>query len=142
MDGTLLAVQPGEKLKVWVNPIRTDWALVSRPDGEFLGAARYMAPTQFGNPVANGNLGELALARAEQKSRTAEAVGGAIIREAERRESNFRAIGKAAAAMDKPPQFDKVGAADVMALTEKPVDAASDDEDDGSFPAWMKAGNN
>lgn len=142
MDGTLLAVQPGEKLKVWVNPIRTDWALVSRPDGEFLGAARYMAPTQFGNPVANGNLGELALARAEQKSRTAEAVGGAIIREAERRESNFRAIGKAAAAMDKPPQFDKVGAADVMALTEKPVDAASDDDDDGSFPAWMKAGNN
>lgn len=101
-DGSVLCLQPGEKVKVWVNPIRTDWALVSRREGEFLGASRYMAPTQFGNPVANGNLGELALARAEQKSRAAEAKGAAIVREAERREKNFRALGKAAAAKEKP----------------------------------------
>lgn len=134
-DGSVLCLQPGEKVKVWVNPIRTDWALVSRREGEFLGASRYMAPTQFGNPVANGNLGELALARAEQKSRAAEAKGAAIVREAERREKNFRALGKAAAAKEKPV-FDHVEAVDVLAITETtgapvPTPTQEEDEDDG-----------
>lgn len=64
-DGAVETLSPGTRLRVWVNPIRSDWALVSRPDGEFLGAARYMAPTVFGDPSASGSLAELAAAGAD-----------------------------------------------------------------------------
>lgn len=100
-DGAVETLAPGTRLRVWVNPIRSDWALVSRPGGEFLGAARYMAPTVFGDSSARGNLAELAQARADQRRRLASAVGGKRARAAERRASNARALAAAAAAPEE-----------------------------------------
>ena len=100
MDMTLRHLAKGEKLHVWVNPIRVDWALVSRPSGEFLGMAKYMAATRFGQAMGDGNLGELALARSEQKRRLSSVLGGRIVREQERRAGNARALSAAAAACD------------------------------------------
>ena len=92
MDMTLRHLGKGEKLHVWVNPIRVDWALVSRPTGEFVGMAKYMAATRFGQAMGDGNLGELALARSEQQRRLSSVLGGRITRTEERRESNYRTI--------------------------------------------------
>lgn len=102
MDATLLHLTKGEKLHVWVNPIRVDWALVSRPTGEFLGLAKYMAATQFGSAMGDGNLGELALARSDQKRRLSSVLGGRVTRIEERRANNARVLAAAANAVPKP----------------------------------------
>ena len=97
-DGTLLHLGKGETVDVWVNPVRIDWALVCKPDGVFLGLAKYMAPTVFGNQVKGGNLGELALARSEQKARANVVAGARLMRATERRADNARVLARAAAA--------------------------------------------
>lgn len=90
--------QEGEQLRVWVNPINVNWALVSRPSGEFLGVAKYLAPSVWGDVEGmRGNLGELAITRAEQKKRLEHALAGRVKREAERRTRNAAAV---AAAID------------------------------------------
>lgn len=103
-DGTLLHLGKGETIDVWVNPVRIDWALVCKPDGVFLGLAKYMAPTVFGNQVKSGNLGELALARSEQKARTNVVAGARLMRETERRADNARVLARAAAAPSRAAQ--------------------------------------
>ena len=103
-DGTLLHLSKGETVDVWVNPVRIDWALVCKPDGVFLGLAKYMAPTVFGNQVKGGNLGELALARSEQKARANVVAGARLMRETERRADNARILARAAAAPSRAAQ--------------------------------------
>ena len=103
-DGTLLHLAKGEVVDVWVNPVRIDWALVAKPDGVFLGLAKFMAPTVFGNQVKNGNLGELALARSEQRGRLAAVAGARLVRETERRANNARVLERAATAASSAAQ--------------------------------------
>lgn len=100
-DGTLLHLAKGEEVDVWVNPFKVDWALVAKPSGEFLGRAKFMAPTVFGARTETGNLGELALARSRQRGEVAAAVGERLVRETERRERNARALAEAAAAPEE-----------------------------------------
>lgn len=97
-DGTLLHLAKGEEIDVWVNPFRVNWALVARPSGEFLGRAKFLAPTVFGAREAADGLVELALARSEQRGRVAAAAGERLERVAERRAANARALAEAAAA--------------------------------------------
>ncbi len=73
-------------------------------DGVFLGLAKYMAPTVFGNQVKGGNLGELALARSEQKARANVVAGARLMRETERRADNARVLAQAAAAPSRAAQ--------------------------------------
>ena len=88
--------QDGTELRVWVNPIDVNFALVSRPMGEFLGRAKYLAPSVWGDTEGMaGNVGELVVARAEQNRRLKHALAGRVKREAERRERNVAAVGKA-----------------------------------------------
>lgn len=146
IDATLLHLAKGEKLHVWVNPIRVDWALVSRPTGEFLGLAKYMAATRFGSAMGDGNLGELALARSEQKRRLSSVLGGRITRIEERRANNARVLAAAAEAYAKPPTFkgedalslDEMTAASRMARDDAPdAGQEEDDETDGFSLARM-----
>ena len=91
--------QEGEQLRVWVNPINVNFALVSRPSGEFLGIAKYLAPSVWGDVDGMaGNLGELAISRAEQRQRLEHALAGRVKRESERRVRNCAAIAAAGAA--------------------------------------------
>lgn len=91
--------QDGEKLRVWVNPINVNFALVSRPTGEFLGIAKYLAPTVWGDVDGMaGNLGELAISRAEQNRRLEHALAGRVKHENERRVRNSAAVAAACAA--------------------------------------------
>lgn len=127
-DATLLHLAKDEKLRVWVNPIRVDWALVSRPSGEFLGMAKYMAATRFGQAAGDGNLGELALARSEQKRRLSSVLGGRVVREAERREGNARALAAAQEAAFAMPRKAGVKSADVLGIA--PETPAFEDEEE------------
>ena len=115
-DGARQLLEEGERLHVWVNPIRPDYALVSRPDGVFLGLAKLVVATQFGQKDDGQNLGFLALVRGEQQRRAAQVAGGRLSREAARRAGNARALGAAAAAEDAGPVFGDVQAASLADL--------------------------
>lgn len=128
-DETLLHLAKDERLRVWVNPIRVDWALVSRPSGEFLGIAKYMAATRFGQAAGDGNLGELALARSEQKRRLSSVLGGRIVREADWREGNARALAAAQEAAFAMPRKAGVKSADVLGIASEPVAPAYEEEE-------------
>ena len=115
-DQGVVYVEAGEKLRVWVNPMNVNWALVSRADGQFLGLARHLAPAQFGKTNEDA-LGELQLSRSEQRRRLAEVVGGRAIREVEREMHNIGVINRALDAAGAATTFKGVEAADVMHLT-------------------------
>lgn len=117
-DGSPLFLGEGTKLKVWVNPAKPDFALVSQEDGVFLGLATCLTETVYGNRTKHGNLAELAKVRAEQTGRAQAAFGGLAAAAVERRERNMRAIAGARAAAGATPSFKGVEAADVMALTD------------------------
>ena len=86
-DRGIYVAQRGEKLRVWVNPINDNWAMVSRPDGEFLGVAPQLMANPFGASAEEqrGNLAELAITRAEQQQRLSIALAGRLRREVNRR---------------------------------------------------------
>ena len=123
-DHTPLFLEEGTKLKVWVNPAKPDYALVSGEDGVFLGLATYLTETVYGNRTQHGNLAELARVRAEQTGRVRAAFGGVQVAAVEHRERNMRAVRAMAAAANATPSFRGVDAADVMGLTDK-VEAVS-----------------
>lgn len=114
-DGTQRVLNQGEKLEVWVNPIRTDWALVSLASGEFLGIAPLCAAAEFGQSNREA-LGALSLFRGEQRRRAAETLGGKINRETARRAGNARILASAEEAAGRAPAFAGVEGADVLAL--------------------------
>ena len=100
-DRTPLFLAEGTELKVWVNPAKPDYALVSSEDGVFLGLAAYLSETVYGNRTKHGNLAELAKVRAEQTGRVRAAFGGIAAATVERRERNMRAVRAAAAAVQE-----------------------------------------
>ncbi len=98
-EGTTRIPAEGERLKVWVNPMCPDAALVADADGRFLGAAPRLSAVRHGDvAAAKDNLGILALMRGEQKRRVAAALDGRVRRETERRDENRRALDAAAQA--------------------------------------------
>lgn len=142
LDRGIYVVRPGEKLRVWVNPINDNWAMVSRPDGEFLGVAPQLMANPFGASAEEqrGNLAELAITRAEQQQRLSIALAGRLRREVNRRGKAVEALTRAAIAAGaaETPRFNGVDAADVMALTDTTVPppssaAGADAEEEGSF---------
>ena len=128
-DGTTQILEDGDRLHVWVNPIRPDYALVSRPDGVFMGVAKLTVVTAFGQREDGANLGFLSLVRGEQRRRAAVAAGGRLAREVERRRGNARAFAEAFAA-DGAPVFGDVDAASLEDLSGARDEA---DVDGGEF---------
>lgn len=96
--GQNVMLEPGTKLQVWVNPLRFDWAIACTMAGEFVGVAPMMAPTIHGGD-ASANLGVMQLFRSAAKGRAAVAAAGRVMRNAERKRGNSRAIAKALAAV-------------------------------------------
>lgn len=112
LDNMKQMLEEGARLHVWVNPIRPDFALVSCPDGVFLGIAKMTMVTAFGHANDGANLGFLSLVRGEQQRRVAAVAGGRLAREVERRHGNARAFAAAAAACEtEAPVFGDVAAA-------------------------------
>jgi len=140
-DDTTMLLKDGEKLHVWVNPIRPDYALVSRPDGVFLGLAKLTLVTEFGHANDGANLGFLSIVRGEQQRRAAVAAGGRLAREVERRRGNARALAAASEeAVRERPVFGDVEGVDLAQLAatgvvshSDGVDGADCDEDPAGF---------
>ena len=104
-NGVRIPCQPGDVLRVWVNPTNVNYALVCRESGVYLGRAAYMAPAPFHRPQdAEKALGEVAKHRSEQMRRLASVVGGRQVREAERRAENARALAEAASLAGRAAQ--------------------------------------
>lgn len=93
-EGTTSIPKEGDALKVWVNPMCPDAALVADSEGRFLGAAPRLAATPHGATAEENseNLGILSLMRGEQRRRIAAALDGRVTREVERRAENHRVL--------------------------------------------------
>lgn len=83
----------GAALRVWVNPMCPEAALVADAQGRFIGAAERLTATTHGDTTAAANnLGILSLFRGEQRRRIAAALDSRRTREVERREENLRVL--------------------------------------------------
>lgn len=95
LDNSQLILSNGDQIDVWVNPLKPDYSLVSKPTGEFLGMARAMRDVAFGE-LGGANLGLLSLVRGKQRRDVAIAAGGQLRREQVRRAKNAAILAEVA----------------------------------------------
>lgn len=132
------ALTPGRKVLAVYNPWMTEkiW-LLDGEDGRIMGTcALFNKAPAYDRHAIEVAMGDQAHDLAQKVLPIRGRHMGEAIGRAARMASNLRVIKAAESARSAGPQFDQVEAADVMALTEKPVDEASSprqEEDSGSF---------